>query len=373
MAHLKAATKGRLVNRLPYGLTKLYDTEGKSEVVQVPNEAAVIREAYELAIANRGFKAIADELNLRGHRTKAGKLWATQTIKLILTNPATAGHFVFKGSTETVERRDAYPAILDADEWERLQERLVREALSSAVPVRKPAPKRKRPRVGPVMDFIDAILEEDRKAPRKQRHTAHRIYVRICQERPNWPVSESSVRKYVRGRKLALGLVAGETFVPQHYNWGGEAQVDWYEADAELGGERLTLQVYVMRSMASGGAFHRAYLHATQQAFLEAHEHAFQYIGGVFQRLRYDNLSSAVKRILRGSRREETARFVAFRSHWRFSSEFCTPGEGHEKGGVEAEVGTFRRNHWVPVPKARDLAELNAQLLQAATLTKAGR
>ena len=86
--------------------------------------------------------------------------------------------------------------------------RLVREALSSAVPVRKPAPKRKRPRVGPVMDFIDAILEEDRKAPRKQRHTAHRIYVRLCQERPNWPVSESSVRKYVRGRKLALGLVA---------------------------------------------------------------------------------------------------------------------------------------------------------------------
>jgi transposase len=153
------------------------------------------------------------------------------------------------------------------------------------------------------MDFIDAILEEDRKAPRKQRHTAHRIYVRLCQERPNWAVSESSVRKYVRGRKLALGLVARETFVPQHYNWGGEAQVDWYEADAELGGERLTLQVYVMRSMASGGAFHRAYLHATQQAFLEAHEHAFQYFGGVFQRLRYDNLSSAVKRILRGSRR----------------------------------------------------------------------
>ena len=70
--------------------------------------------------------------------------------------------------------------------------RLVREALSSAVPVRKPAPKRKRPRVGPVMDFIDAILEEDRKAPRKQRHTAHRIYVRLCQERYRSPVSVST-------------------------------------------------------------------------------------------------------------------------------------------------------------------------------------
>ena len=70
-----------------------------------------------------------------------------------------------------------------------------------------------------------------------------------------------------------------------------------------------------------------------------------------FRRLRYDNLGSAVKKILRGFRREETARFVAFRSHWSFEASFCTPGEGHEKGGVEGEVGTFRRNHLVPVPR----------------------
>ena len=79
--------------------------------------------------------------------------------------------------------------------------------------------------------------------------------------------------------------------------------------------------------------------------------------------LRYDNLTSAVKKILRGYRREETERFIVFRSHWKFQAEFCTPGEGHEKGGVEGEAGYFRRNHWVPVPKARDLADLNAQLL----------
>lgn len=243
--------------------------------------------------------------------------------------------------------------------------RMVREALSSAVPMQKPARRRKRPRIEPVADFIEGILEQDRKAPRKQRHTAHRIYVRLHQERPAYPISESTVRHYVRERKQAIGLASQETFVPQHYDWGGEAQVDWYEADADLGGERLTLQVFVMRSMASGGAFHMACLHATQQAFLEAHEHAFHYFGGVFQRLRYDNLGSAVKKVLRGYRREETARFVAFRSHWRFASEFCTPGEGHEKGGVEGEVGAFRRNHWVPVPQARDLAEFNQQLLQS--------
>src|SRR5580704_12471940 len=144
-----------------------------------------------------------------------------------------------------------------------------------------------------------------------------------------------------------------------------EAQVDWYEAFGDLDGERVKLQVFAMRSMASGAAFHCTYLHATQQAFLEAHELAFAYFGGVFHKLRYDNLTSAVKKILRGSRREETARFVAFRSHWRFEAEFCTPAEPHEKGGIEGEAGYFRRNHWVPVPEAEDIGTLNRQLVGA--------
>ncbi len=241
--------------------------------------------------------------------------------------------------------------------------RMVREALASAVPKQKPLVSRPRPILGPVVDFIEAVLEADRQAPRKQRHTAHRIYVRIGQERPGCEVAESTVREYVRQRKLALGLLARETFVPQSYAWGSEAQVDWYEAEADLGDERQKLQVFVMRSMASGGAFHRSYRRATQQAFLEAHQLAFRYFGGVFRRVRYDNLPAAVKRIGRGSRREETEHFVAFRSHWKFESEFCNPAEAHEKGGVENEVGTFRRNHWVPVPQAGDLADLNAQLL----------
>ena len=113
---------------------------------------------------------------------------------------------------------------------------------------------------------------------------------------------------------------------------GQEGQVDWYEAWAELSGEQVQLQVFSMRSMASGAAFHRAYHRATQQAFLDAHEHAFNYFRGVFARPRYDNLKAAVKKILRGYRREETARFIAFRSHWRFSSEFCSPVGGARKG-----------------------------------------
>ena len=243
--------------------------------------------------------------------------------------------------------------------------RMVRQALADAQPPDRRQTERERPVLGGLIPFIDTVLQADRTAPRKQRHTAHRIWQRIGAEIAGRPVAESTIRQYVRERKQELGWSTRATCVPQSYELGQEGQVDWYEAWAELSGEQVPLQVFSMRSMASGGAFHRAYHRATQQAFLEAHEHAFFYYGGVFRLLRYDNLKAAVKKIVRGFRREETERFIAFRSHWRFASEFCTPYEAHEKGGIEGEAGYFRRNHWVPMPKARDLAELNVQLLAA--------
>jgi transposase len=240
--------------------------------------------------------------------------------------------------------------------------RMVRQALASAVPPERKRPARGSPKLEPVRGFIDGILQSDLEAPRKQRHTAHRIWERIRQERPEVPVAEATVRRYVHQRKEELGLAARETFVPQSYDWGGEGQVDWYEATVEFDEGRRTAHFFTMRSMASGGAFHIAYFHATQRAFLEAHERAFHHFGGVFRLLRYDNLKSAVKKILRGYQREETDRLIAFRSHWGFETEFCNPARGNEKGGVEGEVGYFRRNHLVPVPKVKDLGELNAYL-----------
>jgi transposase len=220
---------------------------------------------------------------------------------------------------------------------------MVRQALEDARPPDRKQSERERPTLGPVIPFIDGILEADRQAPRKQRHTARRIWQRIRAEMPDQVIAEPTVRQYVREKKRAMGVNALTTCIPQEYRPGQEAQIDWYEAWAEIDGQEVKLQVFAMRSMYSGAAFQRAYVRATQQAFLEAHELAFAYFGGVFRTLRYDNLRAAVKKILRGYRREQTTRFIAFRSHWRFASEFCTPFEAHEKCVVEGEACYCRR------------------------------
>lgn len=242
--------------------------------------------------------------------------------------------------------------------------RTVRQAIECALPPERKKPKRKRTKFDAVKGFIEQVLRDDERAPRKQRHTAHRIFVRLQSEMPQAEVSERSIRQYIEEIRRQIGLAKREVFVPQHYEYGAEAQVDWYEATVCLGGINQVLQFFCLRASASGAAFHRAYLRATQTAFLEAHELAFEHFGGIFGCLRYDNLKAAVKRILRGSRREETTRFIAFRSHYGYEGSFCNPYAGHEKGGVEGEVGRFRRNHLVPVPQFDSLDALNAWLLE---------
>ena len=243
--------------------------------------------------------------------------------------------------------------------------RAVRQALASALPPAKRSPVgRPAPKLGPYRAVIDSWLLADRDAPRKQRHTAKRIHQRLVDEQ-GAVVAETTVREYVRARKRAMGWPVGEVQVPQVHAPGAEAEVDWGEAQVDLGGTLTMVHLFVMRASFSGAAFCQASPVETQQAFLECHVQAFEWFGGVFSSVRFDNLKSAVKKVLKGRRRVESDRFVALRSHYLFVSQFTRPGiEGaHEKGGVEGEVGRFRRNHLVPVPRVADLTELNALLL----------
>ena len=149
--------------------------------------------------------------------------------------------------------------------------------------------------------------------------------------------------------------------VPLVHDPGVEAEVDWGEAVVILRGVPAKVFVFHMRACHSGAAFAMAFSRETQQAFLEAHAGAFDWFGGVFQTIRYDNLKAAVTKILKGRSRLESDRFIALRSHYLFESSFCEPGEqgAHEKGGVEGEVGRFRRRHFVPLPEVQSIAELN--------------
>jgi transposase len=244
--------------------------------------------------------------------------------------------------------------------------RAVRQALESAVPPLKRAPvSRPAPKLGAFRAVIDGWLAADREAPRKQRHTARRIWQRLVAEH-GAEVSERQVCRYVRARRRELGEV-GEVFVALVSDAGVEAEVDWGEAKILLRGELVGAHLFLMRPCFSGASFVCAFESETQQAFLEGHVAAFEWFGGVFDVVRYDNLKAAVMRVLKGRRRVESDRFVALRSHYRFESSFCLAGEqgAHEKGGVEGDVGRFRRRHLVPVPEVDSIAEFNEMLEEA--------
>jgi transposase len=238
--------------------------------------------------------------------------------------------------------------------------RTVREALVSATPrLREPVS-----RPSPVLDrwrpVIDGWLEADRAAPRKQRHTARRVWQRLVDEH-GATVGESTVRRYVAEVRRRQPVVLADVMVPQRHLPGDEAEVDFGRVTFWLDEVEMFGWMFVMRLSASARGFHRVYLNEAQQVFLDGHVRAFEYFGGVPARVRYDNLKPAVVRVLRGRDRVESERFVALRSHYGFDSFFCRPGKegAHEKGGVEGEVGRFRRRHLVPVPHVASLAELN--------------
>lgn len=245
----------------------------------------------------------------------------------------------------------------------------VRQALESAVPPQRKQAVREAPALDRFKPLIDGWLEADRTAPRKQRHTARRVWQRLVDEH-DAEVGESTVRRYVAEVRRRMDVPLVEVMVPQHHRLGDEAEVDFGTATIYLAGVLVDVSMFIMRLSASGRAYPRAYLNEAQEVFLDGHVRAFEHFGGVPNRIRYDNLKAAVERVLKGRDRVESERFVALRSHYRFDSFFCQPGikGSHEKGGVEGEVGRFRRRHLVPVPRVASMAELNELLAAAAAL-----
>lgn len=241
-----------------------------------------------------------------------------------------------------------------------LARKTVRDALRDAAQTtykRKKEPN--APQLGPVKAIIRQILEDDLTKPPKQRHTAKRVWERLRDEH-QFPGAQSTVRVFVGKLKPSLKGV----FVPLEFDPGQDAQADWGDVDVMMNGQQVTVQMFCIKLRASGAFFVACFPCQKQEAFFEAHVRAFEFFQGVPGCIAYDNLKTAVKRVLLGHRREEQKDFTVFRSHHFFESHFCTPGiEGaHEKGGVENLVGYARRNFLVPLPEVVSFDELNDHL-----------
>ena len=216
----------------------------------------------------------------------------------------------------------------------------------------------RRPKLDAWVGIIDQILEQDKRQPRKQRHTAKRIYDRLKAEH-GYTGGYTIVKDYVRLRKLRQR----EMFVPLEHP-PGDAQADFGEAQVVIAGVERKAHYLVVDLPQSDDCFVIAFPAETTEAFLEGHNQAFAYFGGVPRTILYDNTRLAVARILGDGTRRKTQAFSELQSHYLFQEKFGRPGKGNDKGKVEGLVGYARRNFLVPVPRMASWAELNAHLLE---------
>jgi transposase len=215
-----------------------------------------------------------------------------------------------------------------------------------------------KPKLGPLLPVIDAILDADRTAPVKQRHTAKRIFERLRDEHGfagGYTVVKDHVRiSRARGR---------ETFVPLAHP-PGHAQVDFGEAVGIIGGVRRKMHFFCMDLPQSDSCFVKAYPRETTEAFLDGHVAAFAFFGGVPRSILYDNLKIAVAKICGDGKRERTRAFTELCSHYLFADRFGRPGKGNDKGKVEGLVKHARSHFMTPIPEAASFEDFNARLLE---------
>jgi transposase len=225
----------------------------------------------------------------------------------------------------------------------------------------------RRPKLGPWQGAIDAILEDDKQRPCKQRHTAKRIFERLRAEH-DYTGGYTIVKDYVRSSKIG----GQEMFVPLAHT-PGEAQADFGEALAVIAGLEQKAHFMAFSLPHSDDCFVQAFPAETTEAFLEAHVHGFEYFGGVPMRILYDNTKLAVARILGDGQRQKTRAFSELQSHYLFAEKFGRPAKGNDKGKVEGLVGYARRNFMVPIPRAASWEALNEQFVRDAMARRARR
>lgn len=218
-----------------------------------------------------------------------------------------------------------------------------------------------------VLPIIHEILEADRKAPKKQRHTAKRIFERLKTEYGylgGKTVVEDAVRAWRQTHQ--------EVFLPLAHP-PGEAQVDFGEATIRQAGVERKVALFVMTLPYSGAIFIQAFPRECTETFLEGHRRAFEFFGGVPRRISYDNSAIAVIEVLKGRERKLTKAFLRLQSHYLFQEHFCLVRRPNEKGNVERLIGFARRNFLVPVPEVGSLEVLNAQLRERCMADQAER
>jgi transposase len=235
----------------------------------------------------------------------------------------------------------------------------VAKAVANPIPpgYRMGAP-RGRPVIDPVKPIIDAWIEEDRSKPRKQRHTAQRIYERLRDEH-GFAGNVTTVRRYVRVAERRMK----DVFMPLAFEPGEEAQVDWHDGWIEENGVQRKCQFFCMRMCYSKASFVQPYERANLESFLDGHVRAFKHFGGIPKRLAYDNLKSAVIQVLPGRERKLNERFKELRSWYLFDTRFCNIASGNEKGDVENLAKRSQRTYLTPIPAVGALRELGPTLL----------
>ena len=222
--------------------------------------------------------------------------------------------------------------------------------------------KKRETKLDKFKSIIDKWLTEDLTAKPKQRHTAKRVYDRLCDEySESFDASYRTVRKYVSEKKKQL-YGDDDGFLPLEHP-GGEAQVDFGKADFIEKGIRVSGCYVTLSFPGSNGGFIQLFKGENQECLLTGIKAIFEYIGVVPYKIWFDNLSAAVTSIQKNGERKLTNGFQKFMLHYGFSSSFCNPNSGHEKGNVENKVGYLRRNLLVPIPEFNDLNEFNKILL----------